>query len=90
VAVPRTQAEINDAAAMGALQGTRGWQAIEKEIQEKQTRIKGSLLLTVLEAENEHPQKDIDFARGQLSALAWVLGLPKRQEGIYERSIGGN
>lgn len=89
MAVQRTQAEINHAAAIGALAGTRGWQAVEKELEEKIQRIRGSLLLTVLEQDNDRPQRDIDFARGQLSILSWVLGMPERQEGIYERSVSG-
>lgn len=87
MAVQRTQAEIEHAAAIGALRGTRGWQALEREIEERAQRIRGSLLLDILDEANESPQRDIDFTRGQLAALTWVLGLPKRQEGIYERSV---
>lgn len=89
MAAQRTQAEVEHAAAIGALQGTRGWRAVEQEVAERSDKIKGSLLLNVLEEGNDSPQRDIDFARGQLSALQWVLGLPKRQENIYERSVTG-
>ena len=91
MAVQRTQAEIEHAAAIGGLQGTHGWREVEAEIAERQERLKQALLVSVLEEPNGDPiQREIDYTRGQLAALRWVLGLPKRQEGVYERSVSGH
>lgn len=74
-------------AELTALSKHPSWPELEKEVGRKQTRLEKHILARTLGSTSEFSQREIDYLRGFVNGMKWLVAVPVSAESSLERFL---